>query len=253
MNVSVVVVVGSLVFATALRAEDATLKMRFVLDGDPPAVKQINLPGVVAVAGAPIIDETLLVDRESRGIRNVVVFLGTSRGRTRLDLPPHESEKRRITIANARFDPHILIARAGDSLEFIHQGPHAHSLDIAFFENRPPQIKSPLGQSVVIRLAQAERGPVPIDCNIHPWMKAYLVVLDHPFGAISDEKGAISIDGLPANTDLEFSVFHEAARIEHVRIDDTPTDWSRSRFKHRLSPGLNDFGEILVPGDAFRY
>lgn len=83
-------------------------------------------------------------------------------------------------------------------------------------------------------------------------MKAYLVILDHPFASISNVDGEISTAGLPANTDLVFKVFHEAGRMHQVEIDNVPTVWNRSRFQLNLAPGLNDLGDILVPGDSLR-
>jgi hypothetical protein len=41
---------------------------------------------------------------------------------------------------------------------------------------------------------------VPVKCNQHPWMKAYVAVLKHPFAAVSAEDGSYSIKGVPPGT-----------------------------------------------------
>jgi len=38
---------------------------------------------------------------------------------------------------------------------------------------------------------------VPVKCNQHPWMKAYVGVLKHPFFAVSGEDGSFTIKGVP--------------------------------------------------------
>ena len=56
---------------------------------------------------------------------------------------------------------------------------------------------------------QAEQEPISVGCDIHPWMKAYHLPLDHPFVAISGEDGTFEIKDVPAGKQ-EFKVWHEA-------------------------------------------
>ena len=41
---------------------------------------------------------------------------------------------------------------------------------------------------------------IPVKCNQHPWMKAYIGVLKHPFFAVSGEDGSFTIKGVPPGT-----------------------------------------------------
>ena len=41
---------------------------------------------------------------------------------------------------------------------------------------------------------------IPVKCNQHPWMKAYVGVMRHPFFAVSGKDGAFEIKGLPPGT-----------------------------------------------------
>lgn len=244
-------VVVSLLLATVLQAESAWLKMRFVFDGDPPAPKQIVVPAQLAAAGIAVPDESLLVDSESKGIQNVVVYVTTGHQGTSQDLEPYKGVKRRLITRNGLFVPHVLLARAGDTLEMANGGPFAHSISIAFLNN--PSV-SPLrlrNASHVLSLDRPEPAPIPVECNIYPWMNARVVILDHSFAAISDERGEVFIAGLPSNTELVFKVYHERGRIEQVEFDGVASHWKRSQFQIKLSPGENDLGEILVPAAAF--
>src|SRR5215212_4468520 len=38
---------------------------------------------------------------------------------------------------------------------------------------------------------------IPVKCNQHPWMKAYIGVIKTPFYAVSGEDGSFEIKGLP--------------------------------------------------------
>ena len=46
----------------------------------------------------------------------------------------------------------------------------------------------------------AERLPIKLNCDIHPWMKAYVMVFDHPFFATTAKDGSFEIKGVPAGT-----------------------------------------------------
>lgn len=41
-----------------------------------------------------------------------------------------------------------------------------------------------------------------ITCELHPWAKAWILVLDHPYFATSEKSGAFAIDGVPPGTYL---------------------------------------------------
>jgi hypothetical protein len=47
-----------------------------------------------------------------------------------------------------------------------------------------------------------EAGIVKLTCDVHPWMRAFVVVTDHPFFAVSDDNGSFTIEGVPAGTYL---------------------------------------------------
>jgi len=49
---------------------------------------------------------------------------------------------------------------------------------------------------------------VPLECNVHGWMHAWLAVLPHPFFAVSGADGSFSIKGLPPGT-YTIEAWHE--------------------------------------------
>jgi hypothetical protein len=38
---------------------------------------------------------------------------------------------------------------------------------------------------------------IPVKCNIHPWMRAYIGVVRHPFFAVTGDDGTFTIKGVP--------------------------------------------------------
>ena len=53
-------------------------------------------------------------------------------------------------------------------------------------------------QMIDITQRLTEPGVVRVVCDAHPHMPAWLVVHDSPYDAVTDERGAVPIDGRPA-------------------------------------------------------
>jgi hypothetical protein len=69
-------------------------------------------------------------------------------------------------------------------------------------------IKAGDGRELELR---ADPKPVVFACSIHGWMNAYARVLDHPFAAVTDDKGEYKIEHVPTGVDLQVVAWHEVA------------------------------------------
>ena len=61
-------------------------------------------------------------------------------------------------------------------------------------QSQPPD--SPILQQ---SFAKSELA-ITIACNVHPWMRAYAFVFDHPYFAVTSKNGAFELKGLPPGT-----------------------------------------------------
>lgn len=250
---AVTLAVGSvtLVAGNAATAQDATLKMRFVYDGAPPIVDNIDPNKDQAFCGLhDIPNEKLIVNPENKGIQNVIVHVYTRSSGD--DLPETAPANATHELANdqCRFEPHIVIARTGDKLKITNPDTVGHNANLNFIKNTQQNLMIPAGQEKVVDLESEEPAPIPVECNIHPWMRAYVVVLEHPFADVSDADGNIEIKGLPAGKEITFAVRFEGGKLDEVTVGGKETDWKRQRFEVDLKAGDNDMGDILVPADA---
>ncbi len=239
---------------TAGADETGDLKIRFQYDGKAFTPKPIDVNKDVEFCGKHgLLNEALVINKENNGIKNVVVYVYTGRGGSKLAKSEPANNTHTLANENCRFEPHILITQTGDTLKVTNPDPVGHNANINFFNNKAQNVMVPSGQEQSIALEKDEPAPIPVDCNIHPWMKAYVLVLDHPFAAVSDENGDLTIKGLPAGKkELVFRVYHEAGAINEVEIDGKKEDWKRSRFEVEIKPGMNDLGTVVVPADALK-
>ena len=57
-----------------------------------------------------------------------------------------------------------------------------------------------------------------IRCDVHPWMKAYVLVSDHPYFATTRADGAFRIEGVPVGT-LEVEAWHEVYGLKTATVE----------------------------------
>ena len=236
-----------------LAAAEGTLKMKFVYGGIPPV--QAAIPVAARVAGnANVLDETLIVNPQNRGIKNVVLYVYTGHGGSKLPKMDFKTEQHQLQSNRFRYQPHILIMKAGDTLEVTNSGVFDHSFRFNFIRQPAETFALAPKQKFIGQLANAEPAAIPVDSDFYPWMRAYVLILDHPFAAKSNEDGDLEIRGLPTGQELSFRIFIEGAKgaIDEVRINGEPTVWRRNRFSVDIKEGENDLGTIEISPTVFR-
>jgi hypothetical protein len=72
-------------------------------------------------------------------------------------------------------------------------------------------ITLPAGKEQEVKL-KVDTKPVVISCSVHGWMNATAWVLDHPFAAVTDEKGEYRIENVPTGVDLRIVAWHESGQ-----------------------------------------
>lgn len=235
--------------ATTASAETGSLTMQFVFDGVAPVPEKVVPNKDIDFCGKfPLVEESLLVDNVTLGIRNVIVCA------YKLDddlVDAAKNQTRVLANEGCRFEPRIVCAQVGDTLKVTNPDTVGHNANISFFKNKEANPMIPAGGAVEIQLTEEEPAPIPVVCNIHPWMKAYVVVNEHSFAGVSGEDGTLTITGLPAGEEIEFRVYHELGKIADVIVDGKPATWKRSRFDVKIKAGENNLGTVIVPASAF--
>jgi len=229
----------------AVAAEWGTLKGRFVYDGKAPVAVKCNVTKDIEVCtkNHPV-EETITVGPNG-GLANVCVWVRTKGVATH---PQYDAKPLPVVFDNkdCKFTPHIAAVRTGQTLQLSNSDPVAHNslatcrLNESFNHNIPP------GAKLDVTFANAERLPVTVQCGSHPWMKAYLLIQDHPYMAVSATDGSFEIVNLPAGVELEFQVWHDTGYIINVTENGKKTAWKGGRFTAKLVPGENDLGDLLV-------
>jgi hypothetical protein len=73
---------------------------------------------------------------------------------------------------------------------------------------------------------------IPVKCNIHSWMHAYIGVLDHPYFSVSKEDGVFDIPNLPPGT-YTLAVWHEKLGTLEQQITVNPSQSAVLDFTYK--------------------
>ncbi len=104
-----------------------------------------------------------------------------------------------------RFDPHVLVIPRGASVSFPNRDRVRHHV-YSFSPARNFEIKLYSGTPTEpVRFDTA--GTVELGCNVHDWMLGFIVVMDTPWWARSDQSGEASLADIPPG-DYELRVWH---------------------------------------------
>ena len=187
------------VVAAAARAEEwGSLKGRFVFGGTPPAVTDLKADKDVEVCGKhKLVNEELVVGAD-KGIANVVVFVRDKSVKVNPELAA-EAAKAKVELDNkdCRFQPHVVFVQTGQELVIKNSDTVGHNSNVATVKNPPSNSLIPAGGSAPLKFSAEEVIPSQVTCNIHPWMKGWVLVRPNPYAAVSGADGSFEIKGLP--------------------------------------------------------
>jgi plastocyanin len=154
-----------------------------------------------------------LVIGHGLGIRYAVVTLqGITKGQAVEREVVHELDN-----VKCRFAPHVVAASVGQFLLFKNSDPILHTAH-AFFQGDQPQFNVGLYPGRVSRKPLLNAGIVKIQCEVHPWMSAYVVVTEHPYHAVTDIYGEYQIRDVPPGV-YRLKLWHESLGTQERQVE----------------------------------
>jgi len=178
------------VIVTAVPAGAGAIRGVVVFTG---AAEQKKLPVTIDqyICGKEKQAEDLLVGAQ-RGVRNAVVWLQTPPPGANW---PNAPVKVEMDQKACSFVPRVVLVPVGGTVEFLNSDRLLHNLHSASKDNPTFNRTQPRGRAIPIAFAKPEI--VRVDCDLHSWMRAWVVVADHPFYALTGEAGEFELPTVP--------------------------------------------------------
>ena len=224
--------------------EWGTVKGTFKFKGSAPAAVPLNAND--PVCGNPKLNSEEIVVGADGGIANVVVFVRTKDVKVHPDVAA--AAKKPVVLDNKglRFEPHVVAVQTGQELEILNSDKCGHNSNVTPLKNDPSNNLIPAGGKSVLKFATEESVPVPVACNVHPWMKAYVVVRGNPYTVVSKPDGSFELKNLPAG-ELELAFWHEKAGfLKKVTIQGKEETLSKGKRQVKVAAAGTDLGDIIV-------
>jgi plastocyanin len=106
------------------------------------------------------------------------------------------------------YRPHVMGVMTGQKLSITNSDPTQHNIHPTPKNNPEWNQTQPNGAPPIEKTFARAEVLIPVKCNQHPWMKAYIGVLKHPLFAVSGADGSFTIKGVPAGT-YTVAAWHE--------------------------------------------
>jgi len=142
--------------------------------------------GLSAAAGF----QAEMVDQQGKPLSNAVVTLQGATAQPAYSLQADMDQR------DTEFAPHVLAVHTGTRIRFPNRDNIRHQV-YSFSPAKRFELRLYQGTPADPVLFD-KPGVVVLGCNIHDWMLGYVYVTDDPWFAVSDAKGLIRFDKLPA-------------------------------------------------------
>ena len=140
-----------------------------------------------------------------------VVYIEAITGKTF----PAPAEKVVIDQKGLLFQPHVVAVLVGSTVEFLNSDKVAHNIfwpSVAGNKKMSHNLGTwPSGQKREFKFDTP--GIVPLLCNVHPEMSAYVLVSPTPYFALTDADGSYKITNLPEGQ-YSASAWHEGTKLQ---------------------------------------
>lgn len=107
------------------------------------------------------------------------------------------AEPKTLDQHGCQYVPHVMGIQTRQKLSIVNSDQTTHNVNVQATKNDKINPSQPPNTAPIVQEFKRAEVLIPVKCNQHPWMKAYIGVLSHPFYAVSGPDGSFEIKGLP--------------------------------------------------------
>ncbi|MDP9038162.1 MAG: hypothetical protein M3O02_02670 [Acidobacteriota bacterium] len=208
------------------------------LAGKPPAPLRIDtsMDPACALRGGTVFTEQYALKGDR--LANVYVYVKSFSG----PLPPaapHQPVV--IDQKGCLYTPHVVAVQVGQPVEFRNSDPTMHNIHTmpAAAGNTPLDLsQGPSGKPQTTSFTTPE-AMMPLRCNNHPWMNAFLNVSATPWFAVTAPDGLFELTGLPAG-DYVIAAVHEKLGEQQFKLTVKPRTAAQADFTFAIKEPHHD-------------
>jgi hypothetical protein len=175
-----------------------SIKGTTIFSGKTEQFKPYKTGSYKKACGSDIQNETILID--NKGVMNSVIALYGEN----LKISPGEYK---LNQRKCKYEPHVIAMPVDSELKIHTSDPINHNIHTYSFENDPINIMFLPGQDAYSQEME-EPELIKVECDLHSWMSAWIVVTPNSYSTVSRSDGTFEIPDVPPG-DYELTAWHE--------------------------------------------
>lgn len=192
--------------------------------GAPPKLKPLDMTQDPACPSGPQPSDAMMVSGGKLADVFVYVKEGVPQGTFAVPGEPVVLDQK-----GCRYTPHMTGIMAGQPLKILNSDKADHNIHSMSSNNPMWNESQSSGSKPVVKTFSNPEMMIPVQCNQHPWMRAYINVMSHPYFAVSDSEGKFSIRNLPPG-EYTLAAVHERLGEQTMKVKVGPKMDSDARF-----------------------
>ena len=195
------------------------------LAGKPPVPARIDKSPDPVCARTGRHDESVVVsDGKLRDV-HVRIAVGTAGKHSPPEIPAV------INQLDCMYVPRVIGAMEGQKIAIENSDPTYHNVRGSRGKRTLWNVGQPARAPAIVREDAGKAGEVAtLHCDVHPWMRAYAVITDHPYFAVTGDDGAFTIADVPAGT-YTLEAWHPELGLKSTSITVRAGHVSKARFR----------------------
>jgi plastocyanin len=172
--------------------------------GKPPARKPLDTRSEKACADRKLLDESVVVSPDGT-LRDVHVRIAIGAA------GKHAAPARPVVMRQdgCRYQPHVVGVVEGQELWIENDDAFMHNIHARLDGDTWFNRSQPRGAPAIKNRDLGKAGEVlELRCDVHPWMRAHVVVTDHPYFAVTGDDGGFTLANVPAGRTFTIEAWH---------------------------------------------
>lgn len=196
-------------------ATAATVAGVVAFTGDAPRFPPVNMsaePDCAQLHGGRVPSDRVVVNDGK--LQHTLVWISKGLEGKRF---PTRTDQVNLDQDGCIYKPHVVAVQMGQPVNITNSDPTTHNVHPLPRENREWNKSQTSGAPAIdYAFPRAERK-IAVKCNIHPWMQAYIHVLEHPYFAVTAADGSFEIGNIPPGT-YTLEAVHEQFGEQEMEI-----------------------------------
>ena len=175
-------------------SESLEINGKVQYDGKAPRAKKLNMaadPICGKSHSGPVFNESFVINDE-KYMKNVVVWINNPKHSAKIPESPVVLDQ-----VGCTYVPHVTGIMKGQDMMIKNSDKTLHNIHSMSEVNSSFNFAMPAKSDPSMKNFSKNEDPFYIKCDVHGWMKAWVMALDHPYFAVTDENGNYKINNVP--------------------------------------------------------